>query len=127
MLGPRFAPYLALLFALGANACREQKAGGGAPSASASSSSATEVVAPTISRAVSTDASFDLTSLPDGAALAVGEKGGGLVVLLLDRRGVQRSGPVVLPGGGARTDRRSFDREPGLAARTLLGVASTRW
>ena len=97
MLGPRFAPCLALLVALGANACREQKAGGGAPSASGSSSSATEVAAPTISRAVSTDASFDLTPLPDGAALAMGEKGGGLVVLLRDRRGVQRSAPVVLP------------------------------
>jgi hypothetical protein len=97
MLGPRLTPCLALLFAVGVNACREQKAGGGAATVSSPSSSATEVVAPVISRAASGEASFDLVALPDGAALAVGDQKGGLAVVLLDRRGVERGAPITLP------------------------------
>jgi hypothetical protein len=97
MLGPRLAPCSAVLLALGLHACREQKVSDGAAPASSFSASTSDAAAPTISRSVSTAASFDLVALPDGAALAVGEKGGGLVVLLLDRRGVQRSAPVTLP------------------------------
>jgi hypothetical protein len=95
MLAHRFSSCLALLLILGA--CREQKQTTGATPSGSPATASAQVVAPTISRAVSTEASFDLVGVPDGAVLVVGEKGGGLAALLLDRRGSQLSVPVALP------------------------------
>ncbi len=96
MLGHRFSSCLALLLTLGLSACEQKQTAGTTPSGSPAASS-DELVAPTISRAVSTEASFDLVTVPDGAVLVVGEKAGGLTALLLDRRGAQRTSPIVLP------------------------------
>jgi hypothetical protein len=99
MLAHRSSLYGALALALGLGACRSprEQVDVSLPSASASSGA---VTAPLWSRAVATEAGFELVALPDGAALAVAEKGGGLTVLLLDKRGAQRSPPVTVPEAG---------------------------
>ncbi|HEV8245652.1 MAG TPA: hypothetical protein VGP93_07780 [Polyangiaceae bacterium] len=54
--------------------------------------------APIAQRAVAGEAAFDLTSLPDGAALVTGDRGGGVSLTLLDHAGGQRDQPLSLSG-----------------------------
>ncbi len=109
---PAFA---ALLLAALLGACEKDAQSLALASASASAAAPAPPAKPIARAPVAAEAAYDLGVLSDGALLAVGERGGGVSVLLLDHRGAQRGAPL-----------RAFPASDGIASEVAVTAQGTK-